>query len=89
MGFGLWIDGDLAWAKGTHEYRPMGVAVISVRDRFCHRDFHRYRTAPSVHQPSFVGFFASLGHLNLHLERWKPGARSRRKKGSAFARPGV
>jgi hypothetical protein len=39
MGFALWIDGELAWAQGVHEYRPMGAAVIGVTDRFRHRDF--------------------------------------------------
>ncbi len=28
MGFALWLDDELAWAQGTHEYRPMGTAVI-------------------------------------------------------------
>jgi len=27
MAFDLWIGNDLAWARGTYEYRPMGVAV--------------------------------------------------------------
>jgi hypothetical protein len=27
MGFYLWVDEELAWARGTYEYRPMGTAV--------------------------------------------------------------
>ena len=36
MGFALWIDAEpgLAWAQGTHEYRPLGTAVISFTDQF-------------------------------------------------------
>ena len=32
MGFGLWLDldGGTAWAQGTHEYRPMGVATVAI-----------------------------------------------------------
>ena len=65
MGFYLWLDGDLAWAQGTYEYRAMGAAVISSTDLFCPRDFD-----PKRHPPKFatlIGQFASLGHLNLHL----------------------
>jgi hypothetical protein len=81
MGFALWIQNDVAWAKGTHEYRPMGVAVIGVKGRFRPRDFHRYRTAPSVYDPSFVGFFASVGHLNERLESpLHPHSGARRKR---------
>ena len=28
------MDGELSWAQGTYEYRPMGTAVISVSDLF-------------------------------------------------------
>lgn len=68
MGFALWIDGQLAWAQGVHEYRPMGAAVIAVTDRFRQRDFHFTRSAPSRAAPSYVGLFASLGDLNGWLE---------------------
>jgi len=75
MGFALWIDGDLAWAQGTHEYRPMGVAVVGASGTFTPRDFRARRRAP-LHDPSrFVGYFASIGHLNQHLET--RGRRSR------------
>jgi len=48
MGFALWIDraGGLAWAQGTHEYRPMGAAVIASTDQFRHRDFRQRRRRP-------------------------------------------
>ncbi len=76
MGFGLWIDVDngLAWAQGTHEYRPMGVAVISSTDQFRHRDFRQTRKRPRVLQNSFAGFFGSLEEVNARLRggrRWK------------------
>ena len=38
MGYELWIDRDLAWARGTYEYRPMGAAVIAASDLFRARD---------------------------------------------------
>ena len=36
MGFAVWIDqaSGVVWAQGTHEYRPMGAAVIAVTDQF-------------------------------------------------------
>ncbi|HBY59226.1 MAG TPA: hypothetical protein DEH78_05360 [Solibacterales bacterium] len=71
MGFALWIDDGLAWAEGTHEYRPMGSAVISVHTHFTTRDFRpSARGRMAVRDPwTFEGFFASIGHLNQHLEK--------------------
>lgn len=77
MGFALWIDGDLAWAQGTHEYRPMGAAVIARSGVFSPRDFHPRLRSPHRHSPEFVGFFASLGHVNRYLK----SKRRRRKYG--------
>ena len=76
MGFALWVEpsGDLAWAEGTHEYRPMGTAVIAVTDQFRHRDFSRNRSRPRKLDPAFVGFFGSLEDLNSRLRaapQWK------------------
>ena len=68
MGFALWIDGDLAWAQGTHEYRPMGVAVVGTAGTFTSRDFRARRRVPFRDPARFAGFFASIGHLNQHLE---------------------
>jgi hypothetical protein len=67
MGFALWIDGDTAWAEGTHEYRPMGSAVIGSEMIFVARDFRRRRPAPPRTDSNFVGLFASLGEMNDHL----------------------
>jgi hypothetical protein len=71
VGFGLWIDGEerLAWARGTHEYRPMGAAVVAVTDQFRHRDFHGSHCLPAHLRNSFAGFFGSLEDLNEHLRR--------------------
>jgi hypothetical protein len=79
MGFGLWIDPEngLAWAQGTHEYRPMGAAVISSTDQFRHRDFRQTRKRPRTLQNSFAGFFGSLEEVNVKLRsggKWKIGA---------------
>jgi hypothetical protein len=68
MGFALWIGRELAWAEGRHEYRPMGVAVVARSDLFRQRDFRPKRRAPSPTSESYVGLFASLGHLNGYLK---------------------
>ena len=81
VGFALWIEEELAWAQGTHEYRPMGVAVIAATDLFSLRDFDPRRRGPSPRDPSFAGLFASIGELNGHLRRRRPGAsRSRARR---------
>jgi hypothetical protein len=82
MGFALWIDpaGDVAWAQGTHEYRPMGTAVIARKDQFRRRDFDPARRRPAYLEKAFAGFFGSLEDLNASLRaepelklRWTPG----------------
>jgi len=82
MGFAVWIDEEqgLAWAQGTHEYRPMGTAVIAKTDQFRHRDFQQRRRRPAALENCFVGFFGSLEEVNVTLrsgggwkQRWTPG----------------
>lgn len=63
------MDGDLAWAQGTYEYRPMGTAVISTSDLFRHRDFSARRKVQAPRSAEFAGQFASLGHLNTQLQK--------------------
>jgi hypothetical protein len=63
------MDGDLAWAQGTYEYRPMGTAVISSSDLFRRRDFSPQRKVQAPLDAEFAGQFASLGHLNTHLQK--------------------
>jgi hypothetical protein len=77
VGFALWIDTEngLAWAQGTHEYRPMGSAVIASTDRFRQRDFRQRRKRPPSLAKSFVGFYGSLEEINRRLrqqQKWKP-----------------
>ena len=80
MGFALWIDTDekLAWAQGTHEYRPMGAATVAITDRFRLRDFSpRRRCPPRLRRSAFAGFFGSLEEVNESLaerRRWKLGS---------------
>lgn len=76
MGFALWIKGDFAYAQGTHEYRPMGTAVIGTGGIFTPRDFRRARRAPQRTDPALVGLFASLGDMNDWLKK-RQSARSR------------
>jgi hypothetical protein len=78
MGFALWIDGDLAWAEGLHEYRPMGVAVIVATDRFRPRDFDRRRPLPPRLGDTYTGLFASVGDLNARLRSRARGERRKR-----------
>jgi hypothetical protein len=68
MGFYLWLDDQLAWAQGTYEYRPMGAAVISKSDLFRRRDYTARRPPRPPRTAQYAGQFASLGHLNRHLE---------------------
>ncbi|MGC8761757.1 MAG: hypothetical protein ACP5UT_17865 [Bryobacteraceae bacterium] len=84
MGFALWLDEELAWAQGTHEYRPMGAAVIHAGGIFTPRDFRPSLLAPGRHDPRFAGFFASLGEMNAWLVRQRrrsPSQRLRKKSG--------
>ena len=69
MGFGLWIDerDRVAWARGTHEYRPMGAAAVAMTDQFRPRDFSPLRIPPAALRNSFEGFFGSLEEVNEHL----------------------
>ena len=77
MGFALWVDDELAWSEGRHEYQPMGRAVIARTDLFRERDFRRSRRLDSYRLPGYVGLFASLGEVNGFLRkqraRAKPG----------------
>jgi hypothetical protein len=80
MGFYLWVDGDSAWAQGTYEYRPMGVAVIARSDLFRRQDFRpRRRIRPSP-DAEFAGQFASLGHINAQLEKRRAATRRARPR---------
>jgi hypothetical protein len=69
MGFALWIDQSdgIAWAQGTHEYRPLGAAAISFTDQFRPRDFRQTRSRPANLHGAFVGFFGSLEEVNVYL----------------------
>jgi hypothetical protein len=66
---------------GTHEYRPMGVAVISPQTVFSSRDFRRMRRPPSRTDPGLIGLFASLGEMNDFLKiRLAPRLQSQHQK---------
>ena len=71
MGFALWVDPEQGqvWARGTHEYRPMGTAVIARTDQFRHRDFRQSRRLPTKLHASFAGFFGSLEEVNARLRK--------------------
>lgn len=69
MGFYLWLDGEVAWAQGTYEYRPLGAAVISSSDLFRRRDFDARRRPQPTGAAVFAGQFASLGHLNVQMRK--------------------
>jgi hypothetical protein len=69
MGYALWVDETTAWAQGTHEYKPMGVAVIAATDQFRARDFRRSRRPPSRRLKTYAGLFASLEDANRYLAR--------------------
>jgi hypothetical protein len=76
LGFAVWIDkeGGVAWAEGTHEYRPMGTAVIAQSDQFRPRDFLQTRRRPRHLDSRFAGFYGSLEEVNAALRTrrgWK------------------
>jgi hypothetical protein len=75
MGWAVWIDEreGTAWAQGTHEYRPMGAAVIAITDQFRPRDFSQNRRCPDRLNDSFSGFFGSLEEVNRHLRQARGG----------------
>jgi hypothetical protein len=79
VGFHLWFDGELAWAQGTYEYRPMGIAAISASDLFCRRDFHPRRKMRVPPSAAYAGQFASLGHVNQQLELARKSRRKTRR----------
>lgn len=79
MGFALWIDNETAWARGTHEYRPMGSAVIGLSGMFTSRDFRSRRSSPPRYDPRFTGHFASLGQMNDFLASSASGHRQSEK----------
>lgn len=85
MGFALWNQDGLYWAVGTHEYRPMGVAIIAASDYFRMKDFRRQAGVPSRDRRAFVGFFASIDHLNLQLKREKKAGRKLQRGGLGAA----
>jgi len=82
MGFALWIDGGVARAQGTHEYRAMGEAVIAASDLFRLRDFRPGARLRPRSGPGFAGLFASLEELNGYLRR------RRSQTGRKKSRPG-
>lgn len=77
MGFAVWVDPEnrQVWARGTHEYRPMGTAVIARTDQFRPRDFRATRGVPAHLRDSFAGFFGSLEEVNVRLRSPDPFAR--------------
>lgn len=83
MGFALWIERDTAWCAGTHEYRPMGVAVIAATSLFSARDFDSLRLVPGERSgEDFHGLFASLPDVNSYMQRRRrtPGRPSLRRQ---------
>jgi hypothetical protein len=88
VAFALWIDEaeGIAWAQGTHEYRPMGTAAIAVTDQFRARDFRQTRRRPARLRNFFAGFFGSLEEVNRHL-RTRRVARASARSGGFSRRP--
>ena len=74
MGFALWLDPETACCSGTHEYRPLGTAVVAASDLFASRDFRSARPAPSRLSPQFQGLFPSLEDVNRYLRRRRRNA---------------
>ncbi|MCW5964838.1 MAG: hypothetical protein KIT83_12435 [Bryobacterales bacterium] len=86
MGYALWIDGDLAWAEGAHEYRAWGFAVVSANTGFHLKDFRRGSGKRERRGQEFVGLFPSLEEVNYHLRRRRMsrGGKLRKRNFPAF-----
>lgn len=67
MGFAMWWQPPLLICAGTHEYRPMGTAVIGDQGLFESSDFQKQRKSPPRGTEDFVGYFASLNEVNGFL----------------------
>lgn len=67
MGYALWVDGELAYAEGTHEYRAWGSAVVGLRTQFRLKDFRPRRGKRARAGQGFIGLFPSLEELNIYL----------------------
>jgi len=79
MGFALWQENDCLVAAGTHEYRPIGMAIVGAGCVFSPRDFDARRRC-LARRPGFVGLFASLGELNDYLRRSRSQARQKNRR---------
>jgi hypothetical protein len=66
------LENQQVWARGTHEYRPMGTAVIARTDQLRRRDFRATRRVPGQLRDSFAGFFGSLEEVNVRLRSPAP-----------------
>jgi hypothetical protein len=56
----------------------MGTAVISASDLFRRRDFSPRRKVQAAQNAEFAGQFASLGHLNIQLQKRRKHSRAGR-----------
>ncbi len=67
MGFAVWRQAPLVYCAGTHEYRPMGMAVVHEQSVVTAKDFSP--RAPQLRRGAdgFVGYFASLSEVNAYL----------------------
>jgi hypothetical protein len=85
VGFALYVLDDVTWCKGTHEYRPMGAAVVAAGSVLTPRDFHGRRQVPRTAAGAFAGFFASLGEVNafVRLCRSQRRRRNRRRRATS------
>jgi hypothetical protein len=67
MGYALWVDGELAYAEGTHEYRAWGSAVVGIRTQFRLKDFRPRHGKRPRQGKEFIGLFPSLEEVNIYL----------------------
>ena len=72
MGFALWVDSEMAWAQGRHEYQPMGAAVVA-RWRDEQERALRDRGAPhAMDRATLRRFLMHTERLSLHALRVLP-----------------
>jgi len=78
MGFALWHRQPLLYCSGTHEYRPLGTAIIGDQGIFQPRDFSQLRPNLRRGTDGFLGYFASLNDVNHFLGKKSKSAPNKR-----------
>jgi len=86
MGFTIHLDSerDLLYASGTHEHRPLGVAIIARESIFLACDFNIDYHIPARVGARYVGFYGSIGDINFALRGGRSKLRTKPTPGYLY-----